>query len=107
MGAAAHCGRQASVLAWPAAESGALPLEGGVAVAFRREIAAAQEPEAKRAELEELLSKGRNPFGRAESFGVNDLIDPRRTRPILCDWLDWAQPLLRGHVGRRTYGIRP
>lgn len=105
--AAAHFGPNAHVIAWPAAEGGALPLEGGVAVAFRREIAAAPDPEARRRELEERLAAARNPFPRAESFGVNDLIDPRRTRPALCDWLDWVEPLLRSHVGRRTHPIRP
>jgi acetyl-CoA carboxylase carboxyltransferase component len=92
--AAAHFGPHGTVLAWPSAESGALPLEGGVAVAFRREIAAAEDPEAKRQELEEKLARGRTPFPRAEFFGVHDLIDPRRTRPALCEWLAWTEPLL-------------
>jgi acetyl-CoA carboxylase carboxyltransferase component len=105
--AAAHFGPGAHVLAWPSAEGGALPIEGGVAVAFQREIAAAPDPEARRRELEEQLASGRSPFPRAESFGVHDLIDPRDTRPALCDWLEWAQPLLRDHVGPRTHTIRP
>ncbi len=49
---AAHYGDDAYVIAWPSVESGPLPLEGGVAVAFHREIAAAENPEAKRRELE-------------------------------------------------------
>jgi acetyl-CoA carboxylase carboxyltransferase component len=105
--AAAHFAPDATVLAWPSAEGGALPLEGGVAVAFRREIAAAPDPEAHRRELEERLAAARTPFPRAESFAVHDLIDPRRTRPALCDWLDWVEPLLRAHVGRRSHAIRP
>jgi acetyl-CoA carboxylase carboxyltransferase component len=99
--AAAHFGPEATVLAWPSAESGALPLEGGVAVAFRREIAAAPDPDAKRQELEDRLAKGRNPFGRAEAYGVNDLIDPRSTRPVLCAWLKRVEPLLRERVATR------
>ena len=83
--AAAHFGPNAQVYSWPSAEGGALPIEGGVAVAFRREIEAAEDPDAKRRELEERLSRGRSPFPRAEAFGVHDLIDPRRTRPVLCD----------------------
>ena len=43
----------------------------------------------------------------AESFGVHDLIDPRRTRPALCDWIDWIQPLLREHIGVKPHTIRP
>lgn len=93
--AAAHFGPGATVYAWPSAERGALPLEGGVAVAFRREIAAAPDPEAYRSALEEKLAKGRSAFPGAESFGVNDLIDPRQTRPVLCRWLDRHRPLLR------------
>jgi acetyl-CoA carboxylase carboxyltransferase component len=105
--AAAHFGPDAYVLAWPSAEGGALPLEGGVAVAFGREIAAAPDPAAHRRELEELLSARRNPFARAEAFGVHDLIDPRRTRPALCDWIEWIEPRLRTQLGERHHAIRP
>ena len=52
--AAAHFGPDPYVLAWPSAESGALPLEGGVAVAFAKEIAAAGDPEAKEKKLKTL-----------------------------------------------------
>ena len=105
--AAAHFAPGGFVLSWPSAEGGALPVEGGVAVAFRREIAAAPDPETRRRELEEGFAASRSPFPRAESFGVHDLIDPRRTRAVLCDWIDWTQPLLREHVGVRTHTIRP
>ena len=105
--AAAHFAPGAHVLAWPSAEGGALPLEGGVAVAFRREIEAADDPDALRRELEDRLAGARSPFPRAESFGVHDLIDPRSTRPRLCDWLDWVQPRLARHVGRRAVTLRP
>jgi acetyl-CoA carboxylase carboxyltransferase component len=104
---AAHFGPEATVLAWPSAESGALPLEGGVAVAYRRQIAEAEDPDAFRRELEEKLSAARSPFARGEAFGCNDLIDPRRTRPELCDWVEWIQPLLRGLRGPRRYTYRP
>jgi acetyl-CoA carboxylase carboxyltransferase component len=105
--AAAHFGPAGFVVSWPSAEGGALPLEGGVAVAFRREIAEAPDPEARRRELEERFAAGRSPFPRAESFGIHDLIDPRRTRPMLCDWTDWIQPLLRDRIGVRRHTIRP
>jgi acetyl-CoA carboxylase carboxyltransferase component len=105
--AAAHFGPESHVLSWPSAESGALPVEGGVAVAFRREIAEAPDPDARRKELEEQFAAGRTPFPRAEAFGVHDLIDPRETRPALCEWLDWADPLLDADLGPRTYTMRP
>jgi hypothetical protein len=53
------------------------------------------------------MAAGRSPFARAEAFGVHDLIDPRRTRPALCDWIDWIQPLLAEQVGPRHHAIRP
>jgi acetyl-CoA carboxylase carboxyltransferase component len=105
--AAAHFGPDGLVLSWPSAEGGALPIEGGVAVAFRREIAAAEDPAALRAELEEQFAARRNPFPRAESFGVNDLIDPRQTRRALCDWMEWTEPQLRELLGPRSYTFRP
>jgi acetyl-CoA carboxylase carboxyltransferase component len=104
---AAHYAPGNYVLAWPSVESGALPLEGGVAVAFHREIAAAADPEAKRAELEGRLRQARSPFPRAESFAVHELIDPRETRPMLCEWIDWIQPQLNDLVGPVRFGMRP
>ena len=66
--AAAHYGPDGYVLAWPSAESGPLPLEGGVAVAFKKEIAAAKDPEAKRKELEEKWQKTRILFHGLKLF---------------------------------------
>jgi acetyl-CoA carboxylase carboxyltransferase component len=102
--AAAHFGPGGHVLAWPSGETGALPIEGGVAVAFRREIEAAEDPDAKRAELEQAFAARRSPFPRAESFSVHDLIDPRETRPQLCRWIDRVWPLLREQLPLRIDG---
>ncbi len=104
---AAHFSPNTYKLAWPSYEMGALPVEGGVAVAFHREIAAAEDPEAKRKELEELLSRGRSPFPLMESFSVHDLIDPRLTRSKLCQWIEWIQPLLEDLKGPIKWGMRP
>ena len=104
---AAHYAPGNYVLAWPSVESGALPLEGGVAVAFHREISSADNPEAKRRELEEKIRETRSPFPRAESFAVHELIDPRETRPMLCEWVDWIQPQLDSLLGPVRFGIRP
>ena len=95
------------MLAWPSAESGPLPVEGGVAVAFRREIEAAPDPDAKRRELEEMLAAKQSPFPRAEALAVHDLIDPRETRPELCMWLARVQPLLPELLGPSAFAIRP
>ncbi|MEM9225046.1 MAG: carboxyl transferase domain-containing protein [Pseudomonadota bacterium] len=104
---AAHYGPEAFVLAWPSAESGPLPVEGGVAVAFHREIAAAEDPDAKRRELEEMLAARQSPFPRAEAFSVHDLIDPAETRPMLCRWIDRIQPLLPPLLGPSSFSLRP
>ena len=96
--AAAHYGPEGYVLAWPSAESGPLPLEGGVAVAFKKEIAAAEDPEAKRKEIEESMSKLQDPFPRAESFSVHEIIDPRETRNYLTQWAERIQPQLRAKL---------
>ncbi len=105
--AAAHFASFATVFAWPSAEGGALPIEGGVAVAFRREIASAPDPDARRRKLEAQFASTRSPFARAESFGVHDLLDPRETRARLCDWAEEIQSALAGHVGPRSYSPRP
>ncbi|MEL6285306.1 MAG: carboxyl transferase domain-containing protein [Pseudomonadota bacterium] len=104
---AAHYGPEAHVLAWPSAESGPLPVEGGVAVAFHREIAAADDPDARRRELEEQLAARQSPFPRAEALAVHELIDPRETRPMLCRWIDRIQPLLEPLRGPSHFLIRP
>lgn len=96
--AAAHFGPSGEVYAWPSAEGGALPIEGGVAVAFRREIEAAPDPDARRRELEAQFLGRQNPFARAEAFGVHNLIDPRQTRPTLCRWIELARPVLEERV---------
>ncbi len=107
LASAVHYGPEAYVLAWPSAETGALPVEGGVAVAFRREIAAAPDPDARRRELEEQLAGRQSPFPRADAFSVHDLIDPRETRPRLCDWIELAHPLLEGQRGPTAFSFRP
>ena len=88
--AQAHFGPNGFVLSWPSAASGALPIEGGVAVAFAREIAAAEDPSERQRELEAMLAASQSPFPRAEGFSVHEIIDPRETRPRLAQWLDLA-----------------
>ncbi len=107
LAAAAHYAPGSYILAWPSAESGALPVEGGVAVAFGREIAAAADPAAKRAELEAAFAARQSPFPRAEALAVHDLIDPRETRPKLCDWIELVWPSLSHQLGQSSFTYRP
>ena len=95
-------------IAWPSAEWGSLPIEGGVAAAFRKEIAAAADPKAKEAEIEAQLRANASPFRTAEAFGVEEIIDPRETRPYLCRFIDAAQARLATSVGPKPkFGVRP
>jgi acetyl-CoA carboxylase carboxyltransferase component len=99
--AVAHYGPGAYVLAWPSAEMGAVPVEGGVAVAFGREIDAHPNPEARRAELEASMAHRYSAVPRAESLSIHDLIDPRETRPALCDWVERAEAVLPNVIANK------
>lgn len=91
--------------AWVSAMWGSLPLEGGVEAAYRAEIDAAPDPVAKLAEIEARLGALRSPFRGAEKFWVEEIIDPRRTRALLCEFARLAQPVLT--TGRSSFAIRP
>jgi methylmalonyl-CoA decarboxylase subunit alpha len=95
-------------LAWPSGEWGSLPVEGGVAAAFRREIQAADDPKAKEKELEEELRAYSSPFRTAEALAVEEIIDPRETRPLLCEYIAMAESRLKIGLGPRTKaGVAP
>ena len=55
---------------WPSGDWGSLPIEGGVAAAFKREIESAPDPDKRRLEIEARLLQFRNPFRTAEAFGI-------------------------------------
>jgi len=93
--------------AWPSGEWGSLPLEGGVEAAYRRQIEAADDPDALRAELEAKLGDLRSPFRTAEAFGIEEIIDPRDTRPLLVEWARRAHPRVSRDPGPKTRGLRP
>jgi acetyl-CoA carboxylase carboxyltransferase component len=95
--------------AWPSGDWGSLPIEGGIQAAYRRELEAADDPDALLAEIVERLNAVRSPFRTAERFGVEEIIDPRATRPILCDWAERAHELVRHELGDgpKGRGIRP
>ncbi len=79
--------------AWPSAQWGSLPIAGGVEAAYRAVIEAAPDPAAKRAEIEAKLEALQSPLRTAEAFGVEEIIDPRKTRSYLCRFADLAAPL--------------
>ncbi|KAJ8087572.1 hypothetical protein PM082_006403 [Marasmius tenuissimus] len=82
-------------VAWPSADWGSLPLEGGIEAAYKRQLDAAgsKDPEARNQLMNELLEKFepvRNPIRYANKFGVEEIVDPRDTRPLICDWVTHA-----------------
>jgi acetyl-CoA carboxylase carboxyltransferase component len=93
--------------AWPSGEWGSLPLEGGVQAAYRRKIEAAEDPDALRAEIEASLAEVTSPFRTAEAFGIEEIIDPRDTRALLCEWVETAYRLLPSRLGGTRRGMRP
>ncbi len=75
--------------------------------AYRREIEAAEDPETRRKEIETRLNELSSPFRTAEMFGIEEIIDPRDTRPLLCDWIETAYRLLPSRLGPKLRGMRP
>ena len=95
-------------IAWPSGNWGSLPVEGGVKAAYRREIEGAADPEAREREIEEELRQLASPFRTAEAFAIEDLIDPRETRPYLCQFIEALQPRLKTQLGPKLKaGVRP
>ena len=98
-------GRYSIRYAWPSARWGSLPLEGGVEAAYAAEVAAAEDKDAKVAEIEERLQKLRSPFRTAEAFWVEEIIDPRDSRKLLCEFARLADPLRA--PGTAAFTMRP
>ena len=86
-------------VAWPSAQIGSLPLEGGVLATYRREIEGAADPAARQVEIEDELRMKSSPFRMAEAFAIEDLIDPRETRAYLCRFVQAMQGRLRTTLG--------
>ena len=91
--------------AWLSGRWGSLPLEGGVEAAYRAEIDAAPDRAGKIADIEAKLNRLRSPFRTAEAFWVEEMIDPRETRPLLCEFANLAAKLRR--PGQVAFGMRP
>ena len=82
-----------------------MPLEGGVEAAYRAEIAAADDPAAKLKVIDDRLRLMRSPFRSAEAFLIEEIIDPRDTRPLLCEFAAMAAPLRER--GQSFFTMRP
>ena len=93
--------------AWPSGDWGSLPLEGGIEAAYKRELEAAPDRAALMREIEARLNAVRSPFRAAEVFNIEEIIDPRETRPLLTDWVSLAYELEATRLGPKTRGARP
>jgi acetyl-CoA carboxylase carboxyltransferase component len=72
------------VLAWPTAELAVMGPEGAVNIIFRRELASAEDPVARKAELvNRYKEEFANPYVGAANGYIDDVIEPRETRPYL------------------------
>jgi acetyl-CoA carboxylase carboxyltransferase component len=92
--------------AWPTAEVAVMGPEGAVNIVFRDEIAEATDPDARRAELiADYRERFANPYSAAERGYVDDVIEPRRTRPVLIDALKTALPKRERRPARKHGNI--
>jgi acetyl-CoA carboxylase carboxyltransferase component len=92
--------------AWPSARWGSMHIIGGVSAAYRRVIEAADDPEAKRIEIEAELDALASPFRTAEAT-AQDIIDPAQTRELLVEFVTDAQRVLATQVAVPGMPYRP
>lgn len=101
-------GRWSWRVAWPSGDWGSLPIEGGLEVAFKRLLAASPDAAALKDEIAARLEAVRSPFRTAESYLVEELVDPAQTRPLLCAWAASAYDVLATlPPGPPLRGMRP
>jgi len=93
--------------AWPSAELAVMGPQGAVDIIYRREVADADDPEMKRAELvEEYIERFANPFVAAERGYIDDVIDPADTRGVLIRSLELLRSK-REELPKRKHGNVP
>jgi acetyl-CoA carboxylase carboxyltransferase component len=68
-------------VAWPAADV------GGIEAAYKRQLAESADPAALRAEINARIESVRGPIGPLNRFEIEEMIDPRDTRRLVCDWI--------------------
>ena len=94
-------------LAWPTAEVAVMGPDGAVNVVYRKELAEAADPEARRAELiDEYKARFANPFTAAERGFIDDVIDPADTRMKVIAGLEMLKSK-REELPHRKHGTIP
>jgi acetyl/propionyl-CoA carboxylase alpha subunit/acetyl-CoA carboxylase carboxyltransferase component len=96
-------------VSWPAADVGGIPPEGGIEAAYKRQLAEAADPVALRAELNARIESVRGPIGPLNRFQMEELIDPRDTRRLICEWVTTATKVATAPIrlDSRPQGYRP
>ena len=79
------------IVAWPSAEISVMGPEGAVNIIFRKQIEAADDPDATRAEMIEGIRKMIDPYIAAGNAMIDDVIDPRETRKVVIGALEMAE----------------
>jgi acetyl-CoA carboxylase carboxyltransferase component len=78
------------IVAWPTAEISVMGAEGAVEIVFRKEVEAADDPLAKKAELIAAYRELIDVYVAARNAMIDDVIDPRETRPTIIRGLEMA-----------------
>jgi acetyl-CoA carboxylase carboxyltransferase component len=89
--------------AWPSGDWGSLPIEGGIEVAYKAELAEADDYRAHLGAVRDRLNRVRSPFRSAEFFEIEEIIDPRSTRTTLCRWVELVVGSMQPSPASFTY----
>ena len=65
------------------------------------------DPDKTRREIEAKLDALASPFKTAESFNIEDIMDPRDTRPMLCEFVEMAQSIIATQLGPTSVPYMP
>ena len=94
-------------VAWPSAHWGSMHISGGVSAAYRRVIAEADDPAAEQKKIEARLNALASPFRTAEAFNIEEIMDPRDTRPMVCQFVEMAQAITQTQLGPTSTPYMP
>jgi acetyl-CoA carboxylase carboxyltransferase component len=94
------------IVAWPSAEISVMGPEGAVEIVFRKQVEEADDPEAKKAELIAAYRRLIDVYIAAGNDMIDDVIDPRETRPTIIRALEMAE---RKRIERpwKRHGVVP
>ena len=91
--------------AWPSADWGSIPAAGGVEAAYRAELDASEDRSAFLAQILDQVEQTQGVIKTAEAFDIEQIIDPRDTRTLLCEFANLTAPLRT--PGPVLWGLRP